>query len=125
MRGRHQPVEKPNVHKAAAGSRRPASGFDVAPRRYPQRVLLVVDHGPPARDALLDVLARLRAPDPLAPVTVAVPSPLAGLALRRAAGARAGFANVRFTALARLAELLGAPRLAAAGRRPLTPAVRL
>ena len=66
----------------------------------------------------------LQGPDPLAPITVAVPSPLAGLGLRRAAAARAGFANVRFTALARLAELLGAPRLAAAGRRPLTPAAR-
>src|SRR6185436_9131604 len=46
-------------------------------------------------------------------------------ALRRAAASRGGFANVHFTALARIAELLGAPRLAAAGRRPLTAAARL
>jgi hypothetical protein len=87
-------------------------------------VLLVADHGPDARDALFEVVARLRAPDPLTPVTVVVPSPLAGVALRRAAGRRSGFANVRFTELARMAELLGAPQLAAAGRRPLTPPVR-
>ena len=88
-------------------------------------MLLVVDHGPPARDALLEVVARLQAPDPLTPVSVAVPSPLAGSrsgAPRRPDG---GFANVHFTALARLAELLGAPRLADAGRRPLTATARL
>ena len=88
-------------------------------------MLLVVDHGASARTALLDSIARLQADDPLAPVTVAVPSPVAGLGLRRLAGAHAGFVNVRFTVITRLAELLGAPRLAAAGRRPLTTAVRL
>jgi ATP-dependent helicase/nuclease subunit B len=88
-------------------------------------VLLVVDHGASARAALLDSVAALQADDPLTPVTVVVPSPLAGLGLRRLAGAHAGFVNIRFIVIARLAELLGAPRLAAQGRRPLTAAVRL
>jgi RecB family exonuclease len=88
-------------------------------------VLTLVAHGRPAREALVEIVERLRAPDPLAPVTVAVPSPLAGLALRRFVGARTGFANVHFTALARVAELLGAPMLSGPGRRPLTPAARI
>jgi hypothetical protein len=87
--------------------------------------LLLVPHGPPALDLLFDVVGAVRAGDPLAPVTVAVPSPLAGLSLRRSLGARGGFVNVRFTALARVAELLGAPELAATGRGPLTRALRL
>jgi RecB family exonuclease len=87
--------------------------------------LLIVPHGAPARDELVALIARLRADDPLAPVTVAVPSPLAGLSLRRVVGARTGLVNVHFTALARVAELLGAPSLAAGGRRPLTAALRL
>jgi len=87
--------------------------------------LVVVPLGSPARDELVAIVARLRADDPLAPVTVAVPSPLAGLALRRVVGVRTGLANVRFTALARVAELLGAPVLAADDRRPLTSALRL
>ncbi len=87
--------------------------------------LHLVRHGEAARDLLFDVIGALRADDPLAPVTVAVPSPLAGLSLRRSLGARGGFVNVRFTALARVAELLGAPELAADGRGPLTRALRL
>ena len=87
--------------------------------------LLIVPHGAPARDELVAIIARLRSHDPLAPVTVAVPSPLAGLSLRRVVGAHTGLVNVHFTALARVAELLGAPSLAAEGRRPLTAALRL
>ena len=51
--------------------------------------LHLVRHGEAARDLLFDVIGALRADDPLAPVTVAVPSPLAGLSLRRSLGARA------------------------------------
>ena len=73
----------------------------------------------PAAEAWLDgVLAEFKAGDPLAPVTVIVPSNYAGLALRRRLAVR-GFANVRHTVLARLAESLGAPALAARGKVPL------
>ncbi len=86
--------------------------------------LVLAPHGPAARSALFAAVAAAQGGDPLAPVTVAVPSPLAGLGLRRALGASSGLVNVHFTALARVAELLGAPRLAAAGRRPLAGPLR-
>ena len=40
------------------------------------------------------------------------------------AGDRPGLVNVAFITIARVAELLGSPTLAATGRRPLPPAVR-
>ncbi len=64
----------------------------------------------------------VRQGDPLAPVTVVGPSTYANLTLRRAL-ARSGFANVRFWVFPRLTESLGAPSLAARGRRPLTSIV--
>ena len=80
--------------------------------------------GAPARQALWDLVASRQDPDPLAPVTVAVPSPYAGLSLRRELGRQRGLVNVRFLALSGIAELLGAPHLASTGRTPLTPARR-
>ena len=86
---------------------------------------LVAALGSPAREVLWGLVEHAQAPDPLAPVTVAVPSPYVGLALRRELGRRRGLVNVRFVALARVAELLGAPVLAASGRAPLTTARRV
>jgi RecB family exonuclease len=85
--------------------------------------------GPEAVRLLQQALASAKARDPLAPVTVVVPSNYAGLSLRRllarlpAVGMVRGVANVRFLSLARLADLLAAARLAASGRRPVSPAL--
>ncbi len=78
--------------------------------------------------AAVDLLARqvvdLKAGEPLAPVTVLVASNYAAVAARRALAARpGGVANVSFLTLHRLAERLGAARLAAAGRRPVSAPV--
>ncbi|MBA3654094.1 MAG: PD-(D/E)XK nuclease family protein [Actinobacteria bacterium] len=80
---------------------------------------------PLAEAQLTAAVAEAKRHDPLAPVTVVVPSNYAALSLRRRLGRRnGGLVNVQFLNLARVAELLGAPALAAAGRRPLTKAVR-
>jgi hypothetical protein len=73
----------------------------------------------PDLDQLIDSIAAGRAADPLAPATVLVPSHVAALQLRRRLAERTPFAAVRFEPLARVAELLGAGALAAAGRVPL------
>jgi hypothetical protein len=67
----------------------------------------------------LEAIARERGANPLAPVTVLVPSHTAGLQMRRRLAAIGPFAGVRFETLPRLAELLGAGGLAAHRRSPL------
>src|SRR5215207_9124499 len=69
-------------------------------------------------DALRSI-ARDRKKDPLAPVTVVVPSHVAGIQARRRLAEHGPFAGVRFETLPRLAELIGAPSLAGSGRSPL------
>lgn len=78
--------------------------------------------GPAASAALRAYVRAVQGTDPLAPVTVVGPSTYANLSLRRELG-RAGFANVGFMALPRLADLLGGPLLAARGRHPLAPII--
>jgi RecB family exonuclease len=91
--------------------------------------------GTPALLALRDTVLAVKRGDPLAPVTVVVPSSYAALSLRRllAAGdlgpsprssVATGLVNVRFLVAARVAELLGAATLAAQGRRPVSRPVR-
>ncbi len=74
----------------------------------------------------------LQADDPLAEVTVLVPSNTAGLSIRRLIGAGtfdeadapvAGIINVSFATPFQLAATLAAPTLASSGQRPLTTAV--
>ena len=79
----------------------------------------VVGYGREAADALAAAVARAKHRSPLAPVTVLVPSNLAGLTARRVLGAGAsGIANVSFLTPLRLAGLLGADQVL--GTRPLT-----
>jgi ATP-dependent helicase/nuclease subunit B len=92
-----------------------------------------VRYGPPAAEALRDAVAAAKGGDPLAPVTVVVPTNAVGVAARRllaggsvgpVCGRGVGLAAVTFLTPARLAELLAAPILAGAGRRPVsTPVV--
>lgn len=86
--------------------------------------LQVVAHGPEATRALAAAIGSAKGGDPLAPVTVAVPHPWAGLSLRRTLAARpGGIVNVQFLVMPRIAELLGAGRLADRGLRPRTATV--
>jgi len=94
--------------------------------------LVPVPYGPDASRALHAAVAAAKAGDPLAPVTVVVPTNYVGVAARRLLGSGAlgrvtkggdGVAGVTFLTVYRLAELLGAPRLAAAHRRPVSTPV--
>jgi len=78
-----------------------------------------VSDPPPSLDEMLGRIARGRIADPLAPVTVICPTHLSALQLRRRLAEATPFAAVRFETLPRLAELIGAGSLAAAGRRPM------
>lgn len=95
----------------------------VAPRGYGAAVIESVQgvqYGRPATDALASAITAAQVGDPLAPVTVIVPSNGAGLAARRVLGATRGLANVGFVTPYALAERLGGPRAAATGHGRLT-----
>ncbi|MET0921364.1 MAG: PD-(D/E)XK nuclease family protein, partial [Acidimicrobiia bacterium] len=94
--------------------------------------LVTAPHGPPAAQALRDAVAAAKHGDPLEPVTVVVPTNAIGVTARRLLGSGAlrslvdgttGVAAVTFLTVYRLAELLGAPSLAAQGRRPVSTPV--
>ncbi len=85
--------------------------------------------GRPAAALLRDVLREAKQGDPLAPVTVLVPTNYVGVSVRRKLAdgrlgritdAGVGVAGVDLLTVYRLAELLGASQLAAEGRRPVS-----
>lgn len=75
-----------------------------------------VRFGQPALDRLTTLVAELKAGDPLAPVTVVVPTNPVGVVARRALGRAAGVANVEFVTVGALAYRLAAGDI---GRRDL------
>lgn len=93
-----------------------------------------VPAGRAAVHALRQVVTEAQATDPLAAVTVLVPSGFSGLSLRRllASDGRAttdtgggrGLANVQFLVAAQLAALLATPGLASGSRRLVSPGIR-
>ena len=83
-------------------------------------------YGRAALDELNRLVRAAKKGDPLAPVTVLVPTNGVGVAARRwLASEPPGVGNVSFTTVHRLAELFGAPALAAAKRRPVSPPIVL
>lgn len=83
-----------------------------------------IAYGRAAADLLDEQVRAVKGEDPLAPVTVVAPSNYVGVAMRRKLASRGnGIAAVTFLTVYRLGELLGAARLAAAGRRPVSPPV--
>ncbi|HYA45161.1 MAG TPA: hypothetical protein VED59_06120, partial [Acidimicrobiales bacterium] len=88
-----------------------------------------VRYGRPAAEALRTAIATAKLDDPLAPVTVVVPSNHIGVSARRLlasgelgpiCGRCTGMTAVTFLTVFRLAELLGAAILARQGRRPVS-----
>jgi ATP-dependent helicase/nuclease subunit B len=81
-------------------------------------------YGAAAYAALRTNVAAVKRDDPLAPVTVLVPSHLCGVVARRAlahgVGGRAGVAGLSVLTVDRLAERIAAPALVGSGRRPAT-----
>jgi ATP-dependent helicase/nuclease subunit B len=79
-----------------------------------------------ALDALSAAIRHAQGGSRLEPVTVAVPTNTCGVMTRRALGRSVGIAGVDMVTLNRLAELVGGPVLAAAGRSPMsTPVIDL
>jgi RecB family exonuclease len=79
-----------------------------------------------ALGALAAAISDAKGTDPLAAVTVAVPTNTCGVMTRRALGRQRGIAGVDMVTLNRLAELIAGPTLASAGRSPMsTPVIDL
>ena len=103
------------------------------PRASGAPALVFTPYGRPAVAALHAEIVAAKQGEPLAPVTVVVPTNSVGVATRRLlasgelgpiTGRGVGVVGVNFLTVFRLAELLAAPTLAAAGRRPVsTPVV--
>jgi len=95
--------------------------------------LVWTPYGRAAASALREAVGRAKGDEPLAPVTVVVPSNHVGVASRRllasgavgpvTTGAGIGLAAVTFVTPYRLGELLAAPVLAAAQKRPVSTPV--
>ncbi len=71
-------------------------------------------------DTLAQAIERAKDGDRLAPVTVVVPTNVAGVMARRGLGRGPGILGVDMVTLNRLAELLAGPALAHASRRPVS-----
>src|SRR5438876_522544 len=87
---------------------------------------VVAPYGEPALRALADMVDGVKAGNPLAPVTIVVPSALVGVTVRRGLAERGlaghrGLVAVDAVALPALAARLGAERLATSDRPPLHP----
>ena len=91
-----------------------------------------VRYGRPAAEELRSTISLAKGDEPLAPVTIVVPSNYVGVATRRllasgalgsVCGRGTGVAAVSFVTVYRLAELLGSAQLAGSGRRPVSTPV--
>lgn len=83
-------------------------------------------HATEALPALAAAVAAAKGGDPLAPVTVIVPTNAVGVTARRWLGANGGIAAIELVTPSRLAERIAGAELAAAGRRPVsTPLIDL
>ena len=94
--------------------------------------LFATPYGRPAANLLRERISAAKADDPLRPVTIVVPTNYVGVSTRRllASGQLgaitqrgSGIAGITLLTVYRLAELLGAPVLAGAGRRPVSTPV--
>lgn len=83
-----------------------------------------VGYGAPAYERLAALVGGVKGEDPLAPVTVLVPTNLCGVVARRhlahGVGGRNGVVGLDVLTVDRLAERLAAPGLVGRGRRPTT-----
>jgi hypothetical protein len=83
-----------------------------------------IPYGERAVLALVERVQEVKAGEPLAPVTVLVPTNYAAVATRRELARRVGIVGVHVVTVHRLAERLAAARMAAGGRHPVsTPEV--